>query len=168
MRTLLLLTAILFLGCTPVATYPPVENDTALTFSNSTNEPVPTIMAKVVSYAHEHFGGMDIVVFNLPEGVSKETYNIVSDKLGGAIPMTSPNEIAYHLTELRVRGFSADADVIFPSTTGGYEMATVHLESSLVSPWKVIRNRVWLIPTNKAPVPNYSVESIVEVETDSQ
>ena len=61
-----------------------------------------------------------------------------------------------------------DADVIFPSTTGGYEMATVHLESSLVSPWKVIRNRVWLIPTNRAPVPNYSVESIVEVETDSQ
>jgi hypothetical protein len=168
MRTLLLLNVILFSSCAPVATYPPVENGAALTFSNSANEPVPTIMAKVLSYAHEHFGGMAIVVFNLPEGVSKETYNIVSDKLGNAIPMASPNEIAYHLTELRVRGFSADADVIFPSTTGGYEMATVHLESSLVSPWRVTRDRVWLIPTSKAPAPNYSVGAIVEVETDSQ
>lgn len=155
-------------GCTPIATYPPVENDVALVFSNSSNEPVPTILARTLLYAHEHFGGMDTVVFNLPEGVGHETYNIVAEKLGGAIPMTSPNEIAYHLTELRVRGFTADADIIFPSTTGGYEMATVRVGSSLVSPWRVTRDRVWLIPSSEAPAPGYSVETIVGAEADSQ
>ncbi|HIB00498.1 MAG TPA: hypothetical protein EYO31_01035 [Phycisphaerales bacterium] len=168
MRTLLIFTVLLFSSCTPVATYPPVENDTALTFSNSANEPVPTIMAVVISYAHEHFGGMDTVVFNLPEGVGHETYNIVAEKLGGAIPMTSPNEIAYHLTELRVRGFTADADIIFPSASGRYELATVRVGSSLVSPWRVTRDRVWLIPSSEAPAPGYSVETIVGAEADSQ
>ena len=121
MKNLLLqcvLCLLVTVGCTPVATYPPVENKVALSFSNSANEPVPTIMADVISYAHNRFGGIDDIVFNLPEGIDKETYLIVAEKLGGATPMTSPNEIAYHIIELRVRGFHADADVVFPSTGG--------------------------------------------------
>jgi len=168
MRYTLLLSILVFIGCTPIATYPPVENAVALSFANSANEPVPTIMAEILAYSHEHFGGMELIVFNLPGGVSGETYNLVADKLAGAIPMLSPNELAYHIIELRVRGFSADADVIFPSTSGGYEMATVYLKSSLISPWAVTRDRVWLIPTQVPPMPNYSVEEIAEVETDSQ
>ncbi len=167
MQHLLLLFVLVFSGCTTIATYPPIENDAALSFSNSSNEPVPTIIAGVLSYAHDHYGGMDLIVFNLPEGVDKETYAIVSKKLGGALPMTSPNEIAYHIIELRLRGFSADADVIFPSTTGGYEMATMHLEASIVDPWKVTKDRIWLIPTNEPPFPNFSTEAVVEVEVDS-
>ena len=155
-------------GCTPVATYPPIENNTALRFSNSANEPVPTIMAEIITYAHNHFGGMDDIVFNLPDGINKETYLIVVEKLNGAIPMTSPNEIAYHIIELRIRGFHADADIFFPSTGGGYEMATIHLNSLLIDPWAVTRDRVWLIPTKEAPTPNYSIEEIVEVEILSQ
>ena len=167
MRNLLLSSILLFSGCSTVATYPPIETESALSFSNSANEPVPTIMAKILTYAHGRFGGMDVIVFNLPDGVDKETYNIVAKKLGGALPMTSPNEIAYHIIELRLRGFSADADVVFPSASGGYEMATIQLKSSLVDPWVITDDRVWLIPTSEPPTPNYSIEAIVEVETDS-
>ena len=172
MKNLLLqcvLCLLVVVGCTPVATYPPVENKAALSFSsNSANEPVPTIMANVISYAHSHFSGVGDIVFSLPEGVDKETYLIVAEKLGGATPMTSPNEIAYHITELRVRGFHADADIVFPSTDGGYGVATVHLSSSLVNSWTVTRDRVWLIPTKEVPAPNCSVEEMVGVETLSQ
>ena len=131
MRNIFVLSILVFVGCTPVATYPPVETDTALSFANSSNEPVPTILAEVILFAHEHYGGMEVIVFNLPEGINHETYNIVSSKLNGAIPMTTPNQIAYHILELRVRGFDADADIIFPSASGRYELATIHLDTSL-------------------------------------
>jgi hypothetical protein len=146
---------VLIAGCTPVATYPPVETDFAMTFSNSSNEPVPTIIAESLTYAHEHFGGMDTIVFNLPEGVSDETYVIVSDKLGGAVPLKNSEQVSFHIVELRKRPFRAEVDIVFPSSTGNYEQATLYLDSSIVEPWSVTRDRVWLVPISKLPAPNY-------------
>ena len=117
-------------------------------------------------FAHEHYGGMEIIVFNLPEGINHETYNIVSSKLSGAIPMTTPNQIAYHILELRVRGFDAEADIIFPSASGRYELATIHLDTSLFDSWAVTRDRVWLIPTNSPPLPTYI--EVVDVDVAEQ
>ena len=154
MKYLLLLIA-LFSGCTPVATYPPVEIDAALLFSDSSNEPIPTIFAESLRYAHEHFGGMDVIVFNLPETVGVETYELVADKLGGAVPMHNSQQVSFHIIELRKRPFHAEADIIFPSTSGNYERATLYLSSSLVNPWKVMRDRIWLVPVNKLPSPTY-------------
>lgn len=148
-----------FLGCANISTYPPVENDSFLSNPNSANEPVPTIMVDVLKYAHEHFGGMDTIVFNLPVGVNRETYTIVADRLGGATPMTNENQVAFHITELRVRGFSAEADVTFPSSGGGYEKATVYLQSSPFGVWEVVDERVWLIPSQNAPNPNFSSDT---------
>lgn len=158
------LSFVVFSGCTTIATYPPIEHETARSFANSSKEPVPTIMAEAISYTHKHFGGMDRVVFNLPQGVDREAYSIVAKKLGDAVPMKNANEIAYHIVELRLRGFEADADVVFPVTMGGYEMATIHLESSIVDPWVVTNDRVWLIPTSDMLLPNYTVEEVVEVD----
>jgi hypothetical protein len=143
------------ISCTPVATYPPIENDTGLIFSNSSNEPVPTIFAVVLRYAHEHFGGMDTIVFNLPEGVNRETYLLVSEKLNGAIPLPAVGVLAYYITELRKRPFHAEADILFPSSTGRYEQATLYLSSSLADSWAVSRKRVWLVPVNTLPQPNF-------------
>ena len=154
MRHLLLL-IILFSGCTPVATYPPVENGVALVFSNSSNEPVPTILADTLLYAHEHFGGMNTIVFNLPEGVKKETYTVVSEKIGGAIAMDTSGQLAYHITELRKRPFHAEADIVFPVSGGQYEQATIYLSSSLSQPWTVQRERIWMIPVTELPAPNF-------------
>ena len=152
----ILLIILLFSGCTPVATYPPVETDAALVFSDSSNEPIPTIFAESLRYAHEHFGGMDVIVFNLPETVTPNTYELVSDKLGGALPMESLKQVSFHIIELRKRPFHAEADIIFPSTSGNYERATLYLTSSLVDPWKVTRDRIWLIPVSQLPSPNYA------------
>ena len=154
-----ILLVVLIAGCTPVATYPPVETDLALTFSNSSNEPVPTIISESLKYAHEHFGGMDTIVFNLPDGVSDETYRIVSDKLGGAVPMKNSEQVSFHIIELRKRPFKAEVDIVFPSSSGNYEQATIYLASSLIEPWSVTRDRVWLVPVSKLPAPNYGGSS---------
>lgn len=170
MKYLLLIT-LLFSGCTPVATYPPVETDIALVFSDSENEPIPTIFAESLRYAHERFGGMDLVVFNLPETVGGKTYEVVSDKLGGALPMESKEQVSFHIIELRKRPFRAEADIIFPSTSGNYERATLYLTSSLIDPWKVTRDRVWLVPVSELPNPNYNSglgNELVGVDDSSQ
>ena len=155
MNKFALLLIVFVVGCTPVATYPPVENSVALVFSNSSNEPVPTILAETLLYAHEHFGGMNTIVFNLPEGVNKETYTIVSEKIGGAVAMKTSGQLAYHITELRKRPFHAEADIVFPVSGGQYEQATIYLSSSLSQPWTVQRERIWMIPIAELPSPNF-------------
>ncbi len=152
-----------FSGCTPVATYPPVETKAGLVFSGSVHEPVPTIMTEVVLYTHKHFGGLQTIVFNLPLGINSDTYSDVIGRISGSAPMSKVDEIAYHITELRVRGFSADADVMFPLASGGYGVATVLLKHSVSDGWVVVSDRVWLIPVDTPPVPNLSVDSAVGV-----
>ena len=98
---------------------------------------------------------MNTIVFNLPKGVNKETYTIVSEKIGGAIAMETSGQLAYHVTELRKRPFHAEADVVFPVSGGQYEQATIYLSSSLSKPWTVQRERIWMIPVTELPAPNF-------------
>lgn len=155
MRLSLLFIVGLITGCTHTATYPPVEGSVSVALSNSSSEPVPTIFSLVISYSHKHYGGMETIVFNLPKGINKEVYSMVSGELGDANPMSTPNEIAYHITELRLRGFSAEADVLFPQASGGYGMSTVRLATSVGGDWGVVEDRVWLILVNQPPPPNH-------------
>ncbi len=169
MKYTTILLILLVSGCTHVATYPPVENKAALNLSNtSAKEPVPTIMAETIVYAHERFGGMDTIVFNLPVGISEETYSTVANKIGGAIPMSQPDQVAYHIIELRVRGYSAEADVVFPSTTNKFEMATIKLKTSILDPWAVTDYRIWNIPVSKTMLPNMSKADVAEVGLDQE
>ncbi|MDP6541606.1 MAG: hypothetical protein QGF07_02365 [Phycisphaerales bacterium] len=156
----LLLTSITIIlsNCSPIATYPTIEVDAAVGFSNSSYEPVPTILVATIEYARDHFGGIETVVYNLPKGMVGETYDIVGSRVENSRPMQTVNEPAYHITELRVRGLSAEADIVFPSTTGGCESATVYLSKSFTAPWKVNRERIWLIPITEAPLPNFSAD----------
>jgi hypothetical protein len=155
MRLAILLVMGLFTGCTHTATYPPIENLGGVDLSHSSGEPVPTIFSLVISYSHNHYGGMETVVFNLPKGIHNKVYSLVSEKLDDANPMSTQNEIAYHITELRLRGFSAEADVLFPQASGGYGMSTVRLASSVGGTWEVVDDRVWLILVNNPPLPNH-------------
>ena len=152
MRFLIIL--LICASCTPIATYPPIENKTVENYSKNVNEPVITILATAFQYAFEHFGGMDTIVFNLPKGMSATAYTRVAQKLDDALPMAEPGQPAYHVVELRVRGFHADIDMFFPSASGTYEMATIHLEASLIDKWRVTRDRVWLVPVQEIPAPN--------------
>ena len=167
MRILFLLWLTLCTGCANLATYPPVESESLVDLQNPASEPVPTILAETISYAHSHFGGMDIIVFNLPKGVSEEAYLLVAKKLGDAKIMSSPNQIAYHVTELRVRGFSAEADLVFPSSNGGYEEATIKLASGPFQRWGVSGDRVWLIPLKEPPAPNFGLAKQKELQDNS-
>jgi hypothetical protein len=99
---------------------------------------------------------MDEIVFNLPEGVPAETYTIVAGKIPGSAPMSGVEQLSYHVVELRKRPFRAEADIIFPSASGAYSSATVYLSASLRTPWGVVRDRVWVVPVNEIPKPNFN------------
>ena len=168
MRHVLLIVLIASLAhCSPVATYPPIEVDSAVTFSNSTYEPVPTVLVTSIEYARDHFGGIDAVVYNLPQGMTGETYDIVTSRIENSRPMQNAEEPAYHITQLRVRGLRAEADVVYPVGGGGYKTATIYLTKSIAVPWTVKRARVWAIPVSVVPAPNYS-ETEQAVSVDSQ
>tara|TARA_B100001750_G_C15433391_1_gene559522 strand:+ start:230 stop:754 length:525 start_codon:yes stop_codon:yes gene_type:complete len=153
-------------SCTPIATYPPIENRTAKKFTEKVSEPVPTILATTIKYAFDKFGGMETIVFNLPEGLDEKIYSRVIKRLNNATAITDDKQAAYHIVQLRVRGLKAEADVLFPALgwdeggwlsadhTSEYRMATIHLEGSLVDEWKVTRDRVWRVPVTEIPSPN--------------
>jgi hypothetical protein len=156
MSRTILLSCLLAAGCSPVATYPSVETNTAKAFANAAHEPTPTVIVKTLEFAHDRWGGTEEIVFNLPEGVSSGVYDIVAARMDGSRPMASEDEPAFHITELRIRGLTAQADIIFPSTANGLARATVYLETTLVDPWRVNRERVWLIPVESAPPPHWT------------
>ncbi|MDP7008052.1 MAG: hypothetical protein QGI78_00610 [Phycisphaerales bacterium] len=168
MKYLVFLLVSIFLACcSPVATYPPIEVGSAVRFSNSSYEPVPTILVTTLEYSKEHFGGLETTVFNLPKGMSHDTYAIVSSRVLDSTPMMEAEQQAYHITELRVRGLRAEADVVFPSAGGTLETATLYLSKSLAHPWRVNRERIWLIPVATAPSPNYEPQDqSVAIETE--
>jgi hypothetical protein len=70
--------------------------------------------------------------------------------------MSSVEQLSYHIVELRKRPFRAEADIVFPSASGAYSRATVYLSASLVRPWSVVRDRVWHVPVNEVPKPNFN------------
>lgn len=164
---LLIVLAASLAHCSPVATYPPIEVDSAVTFSNSTYEPVPTVLVTSIEYARDHFGGSDAVVYNLPEGMTAETYDIVTSRVENSRPMQNMEEVAYHITQLRVRGLRAEADVVYPAGGGEYQTATMYLSKSIADPWTVKRARVWAIPVSVVPTPNYS-ETEQSASVDAQ
>jgi len=164
----LLLTAVTLIMscCSPIATYPPIEVGSAVAFSNANFEPVPTILVTTIEYAREHFGGLETIVYNLPVGMGCETYDIVTSRVKSAKPLQENGQQAYHITELRVRGFKAVANITFPGA-GGYETATLYLSKTLSGPWEVTRDRVWLIPDVEVPMPNYvGTKQAVIVDTE--
>jgi len=167
MRHVLLIVLIASLAsCSPIATYPPIEVDSAVTFSNSTYEPIPTVLVTSIEHARDHLGGVGAVVYNLPEGMTSETYGIVTSRIENSRHMQNAEELAYHITQLRVRGLRAEADVVYPVGGGKYKTATVYLTKSMVDPWTVERTRVWAIPVSIVPAPNYSeTEQAVSVDS---
>jgi hypothetical protein len=164
MKYIILLIACVSMSCSPIATFPPIETEAAAKFADATRKPVPKIMATIINYAHDTYGAMDTVVFNLPEGVGHGAYSLVMDKLDDAAPMTRNDQPAYHIIELRVRGFKAEADVVFPTKSGDYQMATVWVHTDPFGA-KVTSDRVWAIPIYESPAPTFIGEEVAEAST---
>ena len=153
------------MSCSPIATFPPIETEAATKFGDAARKPVPRIMAAIINYAHEHYGWTDEIVFNLPEGVGQEAYALVNAMLINATPMTSNDQSAYHIIELRVRGFNAEADVVFPIRAGDYQMATLRLHKSTFDPWEVTYDRVWAVPIHESPSSTFPNEEVAEASS---
>jgi hypothetical protein len=162
--TILLVLAWLLCGCTPWATYPPIEG--AVDISNPALAPIPELMADAVRYVHTLDGGEGEIVLNLPEGTSAKVYDAVIERLGNARPMRPGDTQAYHVEAVRVRGLDAEVDVIHPAAGGVPELMTVYFNQSLMEGWRVKWHRRWRLRI-EAPEAHYVPPPLPEEEGEA-
>lgn len=140
-------------GCTPMATYPPIEGSFEL--SGPSTEPIPALMVASIRYVHDKFGGEggDYAI-NLPAGTPAKVYDLVIKRLDAGRPMQDPAEPAYHVTAVRVRGWSAEVDIFHPRRDGFYEFVTLSMQRDILPMYKVTNTRMWRTG-DVPPGPNY-------------
>ena len=117
----LALAVVVLEGCSPWATYPPVETRAAQALASPTFEPVPTLMAMAIEYTlAEYLPGKDLPI-NLPQGADRRVYDAVFARLKGEPlqrPMMQIGEPAIHVKEVRTRAFDVQVDVVIRGVTG--------------------------------------------------
>jgi hypothetical protein len=148
-------------GCTPWATYPPVEG--SVDMSSSSLSPIPELMAEAIWYAHARDGRGDEIVFNLPEGTPQDVYGRIQKRLEGGRPMREIDEPAYHVVEVRVRTVDSEVDVIHPDNDGNPQQITIAFRQNLLTGFRVERVRVWRYHV-EAPPPHYRFPEPEEAE----
>jgi len=118
------------------------------------------------------------LLFNLPEGSSVHVYEKVKRELryaqrggeGEPVPfdvMSTPDQNAYHVVELRLRMTDAEVDVVHRDLGGTPQMTTVVLKQELISGWSVIRSRTWRIPSI-LPQPTYPKDAVPMPASDAE
>lgn len=149
-------TLLLFAGCSPWATYPPVEVAPAQAMTKETFEPLPTVMALSIDYVREtYLPGQDLAV-NLPAGSGWQSYEKVFEKTkADDRPLMQSSEKAVHIKEVRTRAFDAECDVIYPRADGLNQLVTLKLQREVFKDWRVKSARLWQIRDIAAPDPSY-------------
>jgi hypothetical protein len=150
--TLLLVLALFLCGCTPWATYPPIEG--AVDISNPALAPIPELMTGAVRHVREQDGGEGEIVLNLPEGTPAKVYDAVIERLQTARPMQAGDKGAYHVEAVRVRAMDAEVDVIHPGNGGAPELMTIYFRQHLLEGWQVKWHRRWRLRI-EAPEAHY-------------
>ena len=136
------------LGCTAGATYPPTSGKTVLSPSTP---PCPQLMASGLRYAQQRLAPPgEILVFNLPPQTPFYVWDDVAIKLGeGSRPMTESDKVGMTMQQLRLNGSHAEVDVIYVTSDGVWQMATVHLEGAFGAEYRPSFVQRWLIPVEK-------------------
>ena len=136
------------LGCTAGATYPPTSGKTVLSPSTP---PCPQLMANGLRYAQQRLAPPgEILVFNLPPQTPFYVWDDVALKLGeGSRPMTESDKVGMTMQQLRLNGSHAEVDVIYVTSDGVWQMATVHLEGAFGAEYRPSFVQRWLIPVEK-------------------
>ncbi len=92
----------------------------------------------------------EILVFNLPPQTPNYVWDEVAAKLGdGSRPMTESDKVGMTLQQLRLNGSHAEVDVIYVTTDGVWQMATVHLDGAFGADYRPSFLQRWLIPVEK-------------------
>jgi hypothetical protein len=151
--TLLLGLACLFAAaCSPAITYPPEKG--VLTSRASPGEPVPTLMAYAIEYAHDQWGWEEDFAINLPAGTPAWVYEKVIKRIGGGHPLEHPGEPAYHVTRVSSQGNTGMVDLFYPKPDGDYGYATLTFELQLIGGYEHSATRIWQT-REQPPAPNY-------------
>ena len=137
-------------GCTPWATYPPTAQ--VLSVHNPVLYPLPLLMGQAPAYLHELSGIPQRLVINLPAGTTVSVHDSVQNAVSGIQFMTSAEQKAYHVKEIRIRGHQAEVDVIEPAPSGGYQLTTVSHTFGFEHGWTATGVRTWNLDID-LPVP---------------
>jgi hypothetical protein len=141
-------------GCTPWATYPPIEG--AAGINNPELNPIPEVMAVSIREMHERDGASGPIVFNLPAGMPERLYHRVAKLIGaGARPMMNVGEQAYHVCEVRVRGTEAEVDIVHPGPGGSPRLATVACRPTMAHGFEPRSVRPYRFVVDEPLLPNY-------------
>ena len=148
-------------GCAAWSTYPAIPG--AMQVGHPEVEPLPTIMAEAIRYCNGRFLKAEEPAFNLPEGVTVHTYEAVRRRLDAGRPMTEAGELAVHVRQVRVRGTSAQVDVVYPRGDGMHQFMTLHMKQRWVNRFEVEQTRLWRIHV-QVPEPQYPLFEQEELE----
>lgn len=147
---MLMFMVLLIAGCAPWVTYPPIEG--AARVGDARFEPVPAIITEAIRYSNERFARMEgEIVFNLPEGTPPAMFESIARRIGNARPMTPDDEMAIHVTEVRVRALDAEVDMVYPRPDGHHEMITLTMRQRLLHHYTVRHTRLWRIQVTPPP-----------------
>jgi hypothetical protein len=143
-------------GCTPWATYPPIEG--AASINDPQFAPIPELMAEAIAYGSEHYGLDPVegepIVYNLPPNTAPRVYERVTDRLGDARPMVEGDDHAYHVTSVRVRTTNAQVDLICPRSDGHHELVEISFKQTFTKGYEVRDARLWRVHV-EVPEPNF-------------
>ncbi len=149
-------------GCSRWATHPPLEGTGPS--GQTIAEPIPSLMADAIRFAHNHYRGHDELIINLPEGTPAAVYEMVTDRLGSGRPMMASSERAYHVPEVRVRGLDAQVDLLSPRKDGYYYFVTISFRQDLLRGYRVASTRLWRI-REEPPSPHFTSPAAEEQES---
>lgn len=155
-------TAVTFTACSPVATFPsdtrPVARDEVA------NEPIPTLIAEALDYACSMYEPDGDPAINLPAGTGMVMYRRVINRLGDGHPQFTPDEPAFSIVKVRVRGTEAEVDMFIPNVDGSHSLATLTFHRG-VREYNHVRTKWW--NTGELPPPvNYV--ALERYEADQQ
>jgi hypothetical protein len=139
-------------ACAPAITYPPEEG--VMTSRSAADEPVPTLMARAIEYAHAEWGDEGGLAINLPAGTPRSVYDKVIKRLGAGHPMQDPEEPAYHVTRVSSQANEALVDLFYPKPDGSYGFVTLTFHMQLVGGYQHRLTRVWQTG-DQPPPPSY-------------
>lgn len=139
-------------ACAPAITYPSEEG--VMTSRASPGEPVPTLMAYAIEYAHDQWGEGEDFAINLPAGTPAWVYGRVAKRIGAGHPMTDPDEPAYHVTRVSSQGGTGKVDLLYPKPGGAYGYVTLTFKMQLIGGYRHETTRSWQT-SDRPPPPNY-------------